>query len=826
MKNIKMLTIILFILIEKDQAVILRCFATQELVNNNIDGSQSTGGIYKLSNDCFVIVWLDSPTQNYYMQIYNEVGEKQGTNIYIISNCSGNKNFIADLGNNKFAFACFKDTYAQLIVYDYNGSAILGPMKASSSTTWLENICIAKLDDGSLVLSWSSTLTDIYYSIVTQSGMILVEGRIPQPQGYNRHSLQVESFQNNRFITCWREIGPGADYIYCQVMNSLGVTSIQQFQIDTLPTGLIAGYNGISLKRTSDNNILIVYHKVSGVYITSFLSAYNSNGIVIYGPIELNSNILTTKLRPRTGILSNGHFVITYNTGNQIFLQELDTNFQEIGNRIIVDSKDNLTNDVPDVTGLNRTGYAVVFMTNNMASPTSSNDVYLQIYYGDEDNLTCKDIVVYIKTTYPYSLTYDFLNNISYQYMADMKAMLLENPKSGNFQLDNGTTITANTAISISSYYYKSPDIQDSFTIDYIAINHWASQSSICKLNINVCYPTCETCISVGSDVNHSCTSCKGGYFSLQSFCYSTCPQQKDGIYYYTSITKSCNQCVFPCNACTAAISCTSCSTGYYLVENLTSNNCVQACPSGYYLIGTICKQCNSLCFLCIDDPDNCPKCIQSAYYLSLNKCVSVCPFGYVPNESGECVTCKSLNKYFYIDRCVDSCPKGIEDSINKLCNDAEISIPCNSFITSAVSCSQDSCNRQGQCDIQFNQLYCTCNPGYVGAICQYPSESFIVKEFVSNKILIKDNQVSTIQTLNSDKDIQTLNDLYSLVKNTNITESVGDTDLQSVSDKVYSLICNILSYIAEENKLIISGIKVPTPEQINLNNLALNLKV
>jgi hypothetical protein len=161
----------------------------------------------------------------------------------------------------------------------------------------------------------------------------------------------------------------------------------------------------------------------------------------------------------------------------------------------------------------------------------------------------------------------------------------------------------------------------------------------------------------------------------MQSYCYSYCPQQISGIYYYTSITKTCNQCNSPCNACIDATSCTSCLTGFYLVENLTSNNCVQACPSGYYFVDSICKRCNSLCTLCSDNPDNCKKCIESAFSLSPNQCISACPLRYVANESGECVTCKSLNKYFYIDRCVDSCPKSIEDPINKLCNDSVITL-------------------------------------------------------------------------------------------------------------------------------------------------------
>jgi hypothetical protein len=425
----KLLIIILITLIGKDQTVILRNFVTtptQQLVNDNINGAQSNGGIYNLSNDGFVIVWVDTSTQKHYMQIYNEMGDKLGTNIYIITGCSSFKSFIVDLGNNKFAFACFQSSFARLIVYDYNGSALLGPTKVSSSSTWLENFYIAKLDDGSLVLAWSSTLTEIHYSIVTQSGEFIVEGTIIQSQGYNIHGLALESFQNNRFILCWREIR-SSDYMFCQVINSIGVTSIPQFQFDNFPSGVGAGYNGLCIKRASNNDILMIYHGYSAGKTYLFVSVCNSNGVNIYGPTQLSSYDTTGKFRPKIGVLSNGHFIIGYSSVN-LYLQELDVSYQEIGNRFTVGVNSGVGSDFPDVIGLSRTGYAVAFLTTNLASPSSLADVYLQIYYGEEINLTCKDIVVFIKTNYLYSLADDFVKNISYQYMTDMRRHSLETP--------------------------------------------------------------------------------------------------------------------------------------------------------------------------------------------------------------------------------------------------------------------------------------------------------------------------------------------------------------------------------------------------------------
>jgi hypothetical protein len=66
---------------------------------------------------------------------------------------------------------------------------------------------------------------------------------------------------------------------------------------------------------------------------------------------------------------------------------------------------------------------------------------------------------------------------------------------------------------------------------------------------------------------------------------------------------------------------------------------------------------------------------------------------------------------------------------------------------------------------------------------------SLLVNEFFN-----KDN-ISTISSLDSAQSIQALNDLYSIVKSTNMTETVGNTAIQTMSDKVYNLVSNIIIY-------------------------------
>jgi hypothetical protein len=810
MKNLKIILLILITLIIKHQTTTLGSFPEQKLVNSDsTTGNQVHCTINKLSNSGFVVVWYDAETLTHKMQLYNDIGDKIGRNISIISNCSSYKNFVTDLGNNQFAFACVESSTAKLILYDYNGNVLSGPINVAATLAYTRNFNMTKIDNGNLVFVWIPSTYEIYFIIVTITGNIIANGFVPYV-GTIRTSLVLESFVNNSFIICYKEsvnTTPNfTDNVYCLVYNSLGNLALPLIIVETYTAGGFCGYQALGIKRLANDYIALFYsNQLPGTVIQTYLWVCDGNGTPVYGPTEVNhcTSGCQDRAHPRITQLTNGNLMLVYDNvgccgGIQIYRQEINTSFQEVGNSVIVNapynsvSTNSISNTFPDIAALDRSGFAVVFYSINLVSGGSVNDIFLQIYYAEDISLTCKDITINVKTSLTYSLGNDFKTNISYQYMTDMKVSYLTNPNSGSFQIPDGSAIAANTATVIASYNYKSPDVQDSFIVQYVAVNHLSNQSSTCNLNINVCYRSCETCSVVGTDANNNCTSCKSGFLSLQSNCY--CPEQLNGVYFYTSVG-ACNQCVSPCLTCTDAISCKTCASGYYLVENLTSNNCVQTCPSGYYLMGNICKQCNALCSICFDNPDNCPKCSSSAYYLNPNQCFSVCPSGYVPNDSSECVTCKSLNKYFYIDQCVVTCPKGIKDEVKKLCNDTEIVIECkNLILILAITCKPDSCSNQGQCEVQFNQIKCTCITGFIGSSCQIKIDSFNASEFVSNLFLTPDN-ISTINSLSSTQSIQALNDLYSIVKSTNMTETVGNTALQTMTNKVYNLVSNIVTY-------------------------------
>ena len=88
-------------------------------------------------------------------------------------------------------------------------------------------------------------------------------------------------------------------------------------------------------------------------------------------------------------------------------------------------------------------------------------------------------------------------------------------------------------------------------------------------IKCNLCYDQqCSTC----TDFTSSCTSCITNAGSSSCDCSST--------FFWNAVTETCDSCQSNCDTCTASSigSCSACSTGYYLIQNV----CNQACPTGY----------------------------------------------------------------------------------------------------------------------------------------------------------------------------------------------------------------------------------------------------
>lgn len=163
---------------------------------------------------------------------------------------------------------------------------------------------------------------------------------------------------------------------------------------------------------------------------------------------------------------------------------------------------------------------------------------------------------------------------------------------------------------------------------------------------------SCQNC-SIGcyqcSGLNN-CVMCQTGYNLLiegnSSNCVANCPaglfSQLVTSSYSNSNQYQCNSCLSPCLTCsTSSSSCKQCNTGY----SLLGSTCVQNCPSGYYstsyqtvLVGNL-SYVTSICYLC---SSSCLTCINVATY-----CLT-CPAGYILDNNNNCNSnCSSLRNYY-----------------------------------------------------------------------------------------------------------------------------------------------------------------------------------
>jgi hypothetical protein len=657
------------------QAIVLRTLPTQVVVNEDLTGQQIYNYIYMLDNEYIVIVWfnVEAPTKLYY-QIYDPVGIKVGTN-KSIPTVASKRNFVVPITGSKFVLTNVTTTQPYIQIYDYLGNPVAGPYYITTPTTFVDCLNIAKLDDGNLILGWIKDTQTISFAIMTLAGSVVNEFSYTAGGSYTVCALTIESTANNRFGACWQE---SSTNIQCKVYNTSG--AILYSLVPHVQTICMQGYS-MNLKRMVNDDLALAYNYTPS-HKRIYIYAFNSNGTVKKPRTEVQAafpggNVI--KQHPNIGLLSDGRFFISFDVmyaPSQAYLQLMDTTYQEVNSYIQINTSTKLSSYMA-VTGTKRGGYAVSFNTEtNLAK--DDYDIVFQLYYGDETNVLCTNLTITMKTVSLYSLTNDFMNNISDDYMEGMKVKLGGIPSSGSFQTQSGTVITTDP-MSIKSFNYSS-GASGVFVIDYSAVDYYNNQSSVCKLTINVCYESCETCTSVGVDENHLCTSCKTDYpHSIgNANCYQTCPEELNGKFYYTQpLSNTCKECTSPCQKCSDANKCVTCATGFYKLENQDNNNCVSSCPTGYKISGTSCVAtdaltCGPLCSACSETAYNCSSCIEAAYFLSPNECRSDCPSGYDANSSRQCITCKSLGKYIDGDHCVDSCSKGIRDTTLNLCNETD----------------------------------------------------------------------------------------------------------------------------------------------------------
>ena len=176
---------------------------------------------------------------------------------------------------------------------------------------------------------------------------------------------------------------------------------------------------------------------------------------------------------------------------------------------------------------------------------------------------------------------------------------------------------------------------------------------------------------------------------SVKEQCVDTCPT---GTFPKSSANRECSACRANCAVCSSYSTCTTCASGFSLINGY----CSTSCPSGQYKSGTSCFSCPAMCRTCTS-ATTCTSCNSTSgvtYYLMSNTassqtlCYASCPSMYYPDSSGWCLKCMaSCTACSSANNCT-GCRLGYTLT-NGICKNTTHTTPCTS---PCLTCEGSNC--------------------------------------------------------------------------------------------------------------------------------------
>ncbi len=268
----------------------------------------------------------------------------------------------------------------------------------------------------------------------------------------------------------------------------------------------------------------------------------------------------------------------------------------------------------------------------------------------------------------------------------------------------------------------------------------FSDQNSVCR----DCHSSCETCKGSSAE---SCLTCHSNEHPLLHInsCVDVCPAST-----FRSDSGRCEHCPHACRECTSAEKCTSCHSGYLLVDgrcaancdeseymsdgscyschptcatcrgpdaahclscplglNLAGNQCLERCPAGFTLDTSLksCQKCHSSCLDCFGaGPEKCKSCHPGSKLVH-DSCLGCSPKHYYDLSTGDCRPCH--------DSCAScSGPKHTD------CTHCGAPLAFDPWNRTCVACcsAKDGENREQRC--------CQCGSGRERSVCVQPTRT------------------------------------------------------------------------------------------------------
>jgi hypothetical protein len=496
------------------------------LINPQVGKDQSNPIIATLSNGNFVVVWdSQETTQKALAQIFDSSLNKVGDEIYV-GPTDGNETmpYVIDLrSKNRLVFFWQNRTAGEINfrIYDYNGKPVAGTIKANTFNSRYiidyANIRVASTSSGNFLITWQIVTTsftdwDLRGRLFDSDGKPLTDDFKVSDVNVNvKNFPSVCTLTNDNFVVAYHGRPSGSFKIYFKIYDPQAKTVIKP---ETIASGVNTSSDQINPYCTALTNGGFVI-----AYVTDYWARVSDLALVIFDKegnrIKDQFRINTVNAQPWVTVapLATGGFVVTYSSTNDVVYYQV---YSADGTSVFPETKAaSATNPYyykqrsPFVSSFNDSSFIITWefdYTSGIMRKAISMNLF-EVASGD-----CVNLQVYSGRT-PASQLFADISPIP-------TIMIKHEPENGTLVDSDGNQVDTVQLYQMNKIFYKSNIYKnDSF---YYVIN---KGEETCRVDIVVCYSSCQTCSQTGDSLRHNCDSCptSEGYYPLNdspSQCY------------------------------------------------------------------------------------------------------------------------------------------------------------------------------------------------------------------------------------------------------------------------------------------------------------------
>ena len=359
-------------------------------VNTYTTEQQMNPAIAGLSDGGFVVIWhSDGQDSNYYYDSYGQCYDSSGATVgseFRINTYTTDQQMhpaITALSDGGFIVTwqssgqdgSGEGIYGQR--YTSSGAAVGNEFRINTYTFDSQMYpAIAGLSDGGFVVTWQSNGQDgsgygIYGQCYASNGATVgSEFRINTYTTYDQTSPTITGLSDGGFVVTWQSNGQdGSGYgIYGQRYASDGTTIGSEFRINTYTFNpqmypAIAGL--------SDGGFVVAWQSngQDGSYDGIYGQRYASNGATVGNEFRINTYTLYAQASPAITVLSDGGFVVTWQSANQdgnsdgIYGQRYASSGATVGKEFRINTYTFAEQINPAIAGLSDGGFVVTWQS-------------------------------------------------------------------------------------------------------------------------------------------------------------------------------------------------------------------------------------------------------------------------------------------------------------------------------------------------------------------------------------------------------------------------------------------------------------------------------